>query len=184
MKALVCYADGSEDIEVTSITDILTRGGVEVTKAAVKPEGVEVTLAHGTRVVCDKNIADCTDTYDVIAVPGGLQGAEHCRDCPVLTEKLKAQHAAGRYAAAICAAPGFVLATHGIISDEVKATGYPGCADNIKNYCPDGAVVDEAAKVITGKGPAFSFAFAFKILECLKGSDVAAQVKAGMLYQD
>ena len=181
--ALVGYANGSEDLEVTAAADILARGGVQVVKAAVVEQGLTVTLAHGTQVVCDANIADCKDQYDVIVIPGGLQGAENCRDCPILLQLLQKQQAEGRYIAAICAAPGFVLAHHGIITDKVKATGYPGCADNIKCYCEDGAVVDEDAKIITGKGPAFAMDFAFKILDCLQGPAVTAQVKQGMLYQ-
>lgn len=184
--ALVVYADGTEDLEVTSVTDVLTRGGIKVTKAAVRADGAcEVTLSHGTRVICDQNISDCRgSTYDVIVVPGGLPGAETCGSCPVLRDLLLEQHQAGRLTAAICAAPGFVLARHGIISDKVEATGYPGCADNIVKYNPAGVVFDEAANVITGKGPAFALAFAFKILECVQGPETAAQVKKGMLYTD
>lgn len=184
-KALVIYANGSEDMEVTASADILARGGVEVTRAALNDTGSrEVTLAHGTVVVCDKNLNDCTDTYDVIVIPGGLQGSEHCRDSKVLTDMLKAQHAAGRYVAAICAAPGFVLATHGIIDDTTKATGYPGCSDNIKCYENAPCVVDADKKVITGRGPAYSMVFGFAILETLKGKAVCDQVKAGMLFPD
>lgn len=182
--ALICYANGSEDIEVTAPADILTRGGVKVTRAAVCAHGVQVTLAHGTTVLCDKNIADCQDAYDVIVIPGGLPGSEHCRDCAPLIALLKQQQAAGRFIAAICAAPGFVLTHHGIITDKVQATGYPGCADNIKSYVSAGVVYDKDAKIITGKGPAFSLPFAYQILTCVAGEAVTAQVKAGMLYTD
>ena len=87
-KALVVYANGSEDMEVTAVTDILNRGKVKVIKAAVAKDGVEVTLAHGTKVICDENIASCNDVYDAIVIPGGLNGANNCRDCDVLIEKL------------------------------------------------------------------------------------------------
>lgn len=46
-KALVIYANGSEDLEVTAIADVLARGQVEVTKAALTASGVEVKLSHG-----------------------------------------------------------------------------------------------------------------------------------------
>ncbi len=180
--ALVCYADGSEDLEVTAAADILARGGIAVTKAAVVKEGLQVTLAHGTQVICDKNIADCKASFDVIVIPGGLPGSEHCRDCPILIPLLKEQRAAGRWIAAICAAPGFVLAHHGIIDDKVKATGYPGCTDGITNYTAEGVTVDDGAKIVTGKGPAFALDFGFAILECLQGKETADQVKSGMLY--
>ena len=86
-KALVVYANGSEDMEVTAVTDILNRGKVKVIKAAVAKDGVEVTLAHGTKVICDENIASCNDVYDAIVIPGGLNGANNCRDCDVLIEE-------------------------------------------------------------------------------------------------
>lgn len=185
MKALVVYANGSEDIEVNAPADILVRGGVAVTRAALAPAGEQVTLAHGTRVLCDVNLEQVKgESFDVIVIPGGLQGSENCRDSATLIAMLKAQKAAGRYIAAICAAPGFVLATHDIIDDSVQATGYPGCADNIKNYVTDGVVVDAKAKIITGQGPAFSLPFGYAILEALQGTEVCAKVKAGMLYKD
>lgn len=181
--ALVCYADGSEDIEVTAITDILNRGGVKVVKAAVAESGrTTVTLAHGSVITTDKNIADCTDTYDLIAIPGGLAGSEACRDCEILINKLKSQKNAGRYIGAICAAPGFVLSTHGLIGN-ARATGYPGCkTDTIINYCTDGVVTDSDARLVTGQGPAYALDFALALLEALEGKDVADKVAGSMLH--
>lgn len=181
-KALVAYANGSEDMEVTAVASILCRGGVEVTRAAVVAEGKEVVLSHGQRTVCDANIADCKDQYDLIVIPGGLAGSQNCAANTVLVELLKAQKAAGRYLGAICAAPGFVLAHHGLIG-EAKATGYPGCSDNIKNYTGEGATIDADAKIVTGKGPAFAIDFGLACLSVLVPAETLAQVKAGMLYQ-
>ncbi len=182
---LVIYANGSEDIEVTTQTDILTRGGVKVTKAALCDEGTTVTLAHGTKVICDANLEDCKDSlYDLIVIPGGLDGSIACRDSATLIKMLKAQKARGAYIGAICAAPGFVLGTHGIIGENDLATGYPGCTDTIKNLSTVGVVVNKEAKIITGKGPAFSFAFGYAMLEALMGKEVCDKVKDGMLYTD
>ncbi len=179
-KALVIYANGSEDMEVTAITDVLSRGNVAVTKAAVADSGCTVSLAHGTTVICDKNILDCKDDYDVIAIPGGLTGATNCRDCDLLISMLKKQKQEKRLIAAICAAPGFVLAHHGLIIDE-KATGYPGCADNIKNYTNKGVEISDDHLIITGKGPAFAIDFALAILKELQGEECMQQVAKGML---
>lgn len=183
--ALVIYANGSEDIEVTASADVLNRGGVKVTRAAVNNDGSKnVILAHGTAVVCDVNINDVHDSYDVIVIPGGLAGSEHCRDSHVLIEKLKQQKAQGRLIAAICAAPGFVLQTHGLLANGVKATCYPGCNDSgIENLSPDGVVHDEAAHIITGKGPGFAMYFALTILEALAGRSVRDSVAKDMLLQ-
>lgn len=180
-SALVIYANGSEDLEVTALTDILNRGGVTVTKAALNDDhSLNVVLAHGTKVVCDKNLADCTDDYSVIAIPGGLTGAENCRDSKTLIDKLQKQQENGGYIAAICAAPGFVLATHGLIG-AAQATGYPGCSDNIANYVNKGVVTDKEHKLITGQGPAYCMEFALAVLEALTDKKTADEVRGGML---
>lgn len=181
--ALLMYAHGSEDLEITASADILNRGGVRVTRVAVNDDGSKtVILAHGTIVVCDVNVHDVKGTYDAIVIPGGLAGSEHCRDSHVLVQLLKQQKAEGRLIAAICAAPGFVLQTHGILAGGVRATCYPGCNDSgIEGLQPDGVVYDEAANVVTGKGPGFALDFALKILEILAGKETRDRVAAGML---
>ncbi len=180
--ALVAFANGSEDMEATAVASILARGGVEVTRAAVTPDGSkEVVLSHGMHVTCEKHIKDCTGPYDMIVVPGGLEGSKTCGACPALEKLLKEQKAAGRYIAAICAAPGFVLEKHGLIGD-APATGYPGCSDNIKNYTGDRTTTDKDAKIVTGKGPALAIDFGLACLEVLVPAETFAQVKAGMLY--
>lgn len=180
--ALVAFANGSEDMEATSVASILERGGVKVTRAAITTDGsLDVVLAHGMKVHCDAHITACTGTYDMIVIPGGLDGANNCQACEPLVQKLKEQKAAGRYVAAICAAPGFVLAYHGLIG-ESPATGYPGCCDNIKNYTGAHTTIDRDAKIVTGKGPAMAIEFGLACLEVLVPAETLAQVKAGMLY--
>ena len=43
--------------------------------------------------------------FDLVALPGGMPGAEHLRDCEPLAAILRDQHARGGPVAAICAAP-------------------------------------------------------------------------------
>lgn len=179
--ALVAFANGSEDMEATSVASILERGGVKVTRAAITTDGtLDVVLSHGMKVHCDAHINDCTGAYDMIVIPGGLEGATNCANCEPLVQKLKAQKASGHYIAAICAAPGFVLAHHGLIG-ESPATGYPGCSDNIKNYTGAHTTTDRAAKIVTGKGPAMAIEFGLACLEVLVPAETFAKVKAGML---
>ena len=181
-SALLIYADGSEDLEITAAADILKRGGVEVIRAALtdNPDKI-VTLAHGTKVICDKTLGECDELYDVVVIPGGLKGSEACRDSERLIDILAEHKRRGRHIAAICAAPGFVLHTHGFL-DGVKATCYPGCNDaRIQNLKQDGVVYDERAKIVTGKGPGYAVEFALKILEILQGRYIRDRVAAGML---
>ena len=183
-QALLAYANGSEDIEITAVADVLSRGGLNITKAAVAPSGtVEVKLAHGTRVVCDRNIEDCSGRYDVIVIPGGLKGAQACADSAKLKALLQDQQEHSRLIAAICAAPGFVLAHDGIITTQ-RATGYPGCTDGISNCTTKGVEISEDGLIITGKGPAYSLRFALAILKALEGPVIAQKVAAGMLMNE
>lgn len=184
VRALVAYANGSEDMEVTSAASILDRGGVQITRAAVTSDGsTKVTLSHGTVVNCDGHIsAFAQEQFDMIVIPGGLPGSNNCADNADLVKLLHKQQAEDRYIAAICAAPGFVLAKHGLISSG-PATGYPGCCDNIKNYTSAGTTIDQEHKIVTGKGPAFSIDFGLACLSVLVDAETLAKVKAGMLYE-
>lgn len=184
-KALVVYANGSEAIEVTAITDILKRVGVNVTTATVNENSDKtVELANGTKVIVDKNISEVKDdTFDVIAIPGGIDGSNNCKNSSVLIDMLKKQESEKRYRAAICAAPGYVLGSHNLIGN-AKATGYPGCDTGIKNYVSsDGVVFDKDYNLITGQGPAYSMDFAFTIASVLVDNDTLQKVKLGMLHK-
>ena len=182
-NALLVYANGSEDLEITAPCDVLKRGGIQVTRAAIcAGHGKAVTLSHGTQVVCDCNLEDVDEIYDVIVIPGGLPGATYCHDSAKLADLLSAQKKANRYIAAICAAPGFVLAAHGLIG-QAKATGYPGCEQGIANYTGNGVEVVPEAHLITGKGPGYALDFALAILEALTDRRTADSVAAGMLYE-
>ena len=103
-KVLVPIANGTEEIEAACIIDTLRRAGAEVTVASV--DDLQVTASRGMKLVADARISDCvSQTYDCIALPGGMPGAEHLRDSAPLIEKLKQQKQAGRLYGAICASP-------------------------------------------------------------------------------
>ena len=89
-KVLVPIADGSEEIEAVCIIDTLRRGGAELTVASVGK--LQVTASRGVKIVADARIGDCvSQTYDCIALPGGMPGAEHLRDSVALIDLLKKQ---------------------------------------------------------------------------------------------
>ena len=82
-KALVAYANGSEDMEVTAVASILCRGGVEVVRAAIIPEGKEIVLSHGQRTLCDvKYYAVQGATIRSDRSPRGLRGLQELRGLP------------------------------------------------------------------------------------------------------
>ncbi|CAJ1454162.1 unnamed protein product [Effrenium voratum] len=121
-RVLVPIAADSEEIETACITDVLTRAGAKVTVASCSGD-LEVRMSRGLKILADQHIGDCVGEYDVIALPGGMPGAEHLRDCKKLEAMLKEQKSSGRLTAAVCASPAVVFAHHGLL--EKSATSYP-----------------------------------------------------------
>ncbi|RHY30975.1 hypothetical protein DYB32_003883, partial [Aphanomyces invadans] len=65
-------ANGSEEIETVSLQDVLVRGGVQVTLAAVGgDEHNVVKMSRGLHIKADVAIGECTDLdFDLIVLPG------------------------------------------------------------------------------------------------------------------
>ena len=181
-SALVIMANGAEDVETISVTDILSRGGIKVTTAAVSDSSTEISTAHGLTIKTDILLKNANDNYDVVVVPGGYDGSINCRKSELVGNILKKQRERGALIAAICAAPGFVLAHHGILDNTTVATGYPGTTDEIPVKSDKDVVIDPVNKIITAQGPAFAAKFAITILAVLKDVDTANKVASGMLY--
>ena len=86
-----------------------------------------------------------------------------------------------KYIGAICASPAMVLKSAGIEEDKY-ITSYPGEEfENMlekANYVEELVVVD--GNLITSRGPATTFLFAYKLVEILGGD--AESLKNGMLW--
>jgi len=174
---LVVIADGTEELEAVTIIDVLRRAKADVTVASVGNK--QVTASRGVNLVADVAISDCVgNTYDLIALPGGMPGAEHLRDSSQLTDMLKAQAASGRLYAAICASPAIALKPHGLLKDK-KATCYPSLLSELENAKQEKVVVD--ANCITSQGPATALEFALKLTELLFDKQKSHEVAKAML---
>jgi 4-methyl-5(b-hydroxyethyl)-thiazole monophosphate biosynthesis len=180
-KVLVPIADGTEEIEAVCIIDTLRRAGAEVTVASVGE--LQITASRGTKLVADTRIAErAGGIYDCIALPGGMPGAEHLRDCPPLIAMLKQQKQSGRLYAAICASPAVALQPHGLLQ-KVKATCFPGFRDKLDPaYASDDRVVVDG-HCVTSHGPGTAIEFALKLVELLFGVQKAREVAGTMLVQ-
>lgn len=122
--------------------------------------------------------------FDVLVLPGGLGGAKTLAASKEVGELLKAQESAGRFIAAICAAP-TALRAHGIGFGK-SLTSYPSVKECLVEggkyqYKEDKVVVD--GKLITSRGPGTAFDFALNIVEQLQGKEKAVQVAKAMLLE-
>lgn len=179
-RVLVPLAAGCEELEAVTIIDLLRRAGIDVVTAGLEPGLVKAS--HGTQLMPDTTLdAALHEDYDMLVLPGGMPGAQHLKDDPRVIGLVQNMAAAGRYTAAICAAP-TVLAAAGVLSGKI-ATGYPGFLEkmhlNDVTLCTDAVVHD--GQVITSRGPGTAMDFALYLIETLVGTGKREQVAAALV---
>lgn len=179
-SVLIPLAPGFEDLEAVTLSDLLRRAGIEVVVAGLQ-RGL-IQGSRGIRIEPDAYLDDVlARDFDLIALPGGLPGAEHLRDDARVQALLKKMAAAGRYTTAICAAP-MALAKAGLL-DGKQATAYPGVLDglNLANTrsLANAVVVD--GKVVTSQGPGTAMDFALTLIELLTNKAMRQQVESGLV---
>ncbi len=168
-RVLVPLAQGCEELEAVTITDLLVRAGVDVTTAGLDDQ--PVTASRGTRIIPDTTIDAVLDqTFDLVVLPGGLPGADHLRDDARVQTLLKNHAASGKYIGAICAAPKAVAAA-GLL-DGKKATAYPGVLEALEDNAINvsSAAVEIDGKIVTSRGPGTAMEFALTLIELLEGA--------------
>ena len=170
-RALVVLAEGFEDIEAVAPIDVLTRVGVEVTVASLKPG--EVRAAYGSKLVPDTTLAEVSDSFDAVICPGGKANARALADSEQLRELIVNYFDSGKLVAAICAAPSHVLGESAQILKDKTATGDPGFMEKLSQHAArttDGPVCVDG-NVVTATGPGSALAFALTVASQLVGDD-------------
>ena len=179
---LLAVADGSEEIELITLVDVLRRAEVDVTMVSVMSQR-QITGAHNVQLRADALMADVMDQeFDAIVLPGGMPGATHISECTALVSMLKEQQSRGELVAAICASPAVVLAKHGMLEGR-RAVAYPGFEEGLTDAGAELVVenVVHDGNIITSRGPATAMEFALYLVQVLVGEAKAAEVKAGLL---
>jgi len=167
-QVLVPLAQGCEELEAITITDLLVRAGIEVTTAGLDKQ--PVTASRGITIIPDTSIDAVLDkTYDLIVLPGGLPGADHLRDDENIQKLLKNHADKGKYIGAICAAPKAVAAA-GLLEGR-KATAYPGVLEALGNEQIDvkDSAIEIDGNIVTSRGPGTAMDFALTLIELLEG---------------
>ena len=121
--------------------DVLRRAGAEVTVASVMPQE-RITASRGVSIHADCLLDDCAEKqWGLIALPGGMPGAEHFHNCELLIKMLREQLDVGAWLGAICASPAVVLGRHGLLRD-YRATCHSAFSGELRGRAKE--VIDEA----------------------------------------
>lgn len=179
---MVCIllGNGFEEAEALVPADLLRRAGVDVSLTAL--QGKEVTGGHGITVLADLELSQVDpDTVELVFLPGGLGGVDALSHCPPALDLIRTLYEKGRYVAAICAAP-TLLAALGLLEGR-RAVCYPGMEDKMAGaLVQKGSPVVEDGTLITGEAAGSAFTFGLKLVEILKGTATAEQIKEGVHY--
>lgn len=181
-KVAVVFADGCEEVEGLSVVDVLRRLGIPTDMVGLTSR--DVMGDHKIKLTCDKVVDDSLLDYDLVAFPGGMTGSANLRDNQKLRDLMVKRHENGQWDAAMCAAPR-ALARYGVLAD-ADYTIFPGLDSETRkdeptgNFKEDITVTDQKHKILTSRGPATAWAFAYAIAETL-GYDTK-DLKHGMLY--
>ncbi len=169
---LVLLADGFEEIEALAPVDLLRRAGVDVTVASLS-EGVHATGRSGITVHGDTTLAEVrTQDFDLLFLPGGA-GVKHLRADPRVRELVLRQHAAGRWLAAICAAP-TVLHDCGLLAGR-RYTAHFSVASELPAILAQERIVTDG-KITTSRGAGTSVEFGLHLVSLLTGPAKSADI--------
>jgi len=169
---LALLADGLEEIELLTPVDVLRRAGAEVTLAALG-EGIHVTGRSGVTLHADTTLAAAmTRDYDCLFLPGGA-GTAALRADPRVRRLVLAQAAAGRWLAAICAAPA-VLHDAGLLAGRRYTAHFSVAGELPAILAGERTVAD--GRILTARGAGTALDFGLLLVERLIAPEKAAEV--------
>lgn len=179
-QVLVPVGHGTEEMEAVIIVDVLRRAGASVSVASVEATK-EVVCSRGVRIVADALIEDVKgQSWDLIACPGGMPGAEKLRDSSTLESIVRSQRDQNKLYAAICATPVVFFQAKGLMEGK-KGTAHPAFSDKLmdKSSAEERVVVD--GNLTTSRGPGTAFEFALSLVSQLYGPEKASEVAKPMV---
>ena len=177
----VLFGTGFEEIEAVTPCDLLRRAGIEVRLIGV--DGKIVTGGHGIAIECDGTLEDVDLAQrEMIVLPGGSVGVASLRASEQALELVRAFSDAGKYVAAICAAPTILAQLH--LTDGRLVTLYPGLEDQMGSsiLVPETEAVQDG-KLITGTSAGCAIDFSLQLITALKGKAAAEEVAQAIVYR-
>ncbi len=171
-SVLVLLADGFEELETFAPVDLLRRGEVDVTVASLN-ENRHATGRSGITVHADAALSAVQGRLvDLVFLPGGA-GVKHLRGDPRVREIVLQHHAAGRWLAAICAAP-TVLNDCGLLAGR-RYTAHFSVANELPAILAAERIVTDG-KITTSRGAGTAVEFGLYLVSLLTSPAKSAEI--------
>lgn len=180
-KVYLFLADGFEEIEALTVTDLLRRIRVDVEMVSIDG-ALTVKGAHGIEVKADLLFEEGKfDDGDMLVLPGGMPGTRNLLNHKGLADIIHIYNVEEKYLAAICAAPS-VFGAFGILKGR-KATCFPGFEQKLTGakLVNDRVVMD--GHVITSRGMGTAIDFGLKLVELLADEETASELASTIQYK-
>ncbi len=179
-KVLIFLAEGHEEIEALTVVDLLRRAKIDIDTVSITGNR-QVTGSHGITTTADKLIEEADfASADMLVLPGGMPGTLNLEACQLLMEQVHAFNDAGKYIAAICAAP-TVFGRAGLLKGK-KACCYPDMEGDLLEAEVSYDDVNVAGNVITSRGMGTAIEFGLTIIEVFQGKEAADAMAAKIVY--
>jgi len=180
-KIAIFFAEGYEEIEALTVVDMCRRAKLEIDMVSVTGEKT-VKGAHKIDVAMDKLFEEADfKEYDMLILPGGMPGTRNLEAHEGLMAQVDAFQAAGKYLAAICAAPS-VLGHRGVLKGK-EACCYPSFESHLEGAKVTFEPVAVAGNVITSRGMGTAIEFSLAIIEALCGKELADKLAGDIIYR-
>jgi 4-methyl-5(b-hydroxyethyl)-thiazole monophosphate biosynthesis len=160
---LVILADGFEELEAFAPVDLLRRAEIEVTVASLN-DNRHATGRSGITAHADSALSSVQGRlFDLLFLPGGA-GVKLLRSDPRVRDLVLQHHAAGRWLAAICAAP-TVLNDCGLLAGR-RYTAHFSVADELPAIQAGERIVTDG-KITTSRGAGTAVDFGLHLVSVL-----------------
>lgn len=180
-EVLIPIANGSEEMEIIILVDILRRAKINVVLASVE-KSLTILGSQRMKIVADKSITSASDSiYDLIILPGGPAGAERLHRSRILKKLLKQQMQAGRMYGGVSSALK-VLQQQGLLEDKTVTTHHAVASELTCQVIDQPKVVIDR-NLITGKGLGTVVDYALAIIRKFFGHGRAKAVANGIVFE-
>ncbi len=179
-KVNIFFATGYEEVEALTVVDLLRRAGIETDMISVTGD-LNVTSSHDVTVKMDRLFEQADENADMLVLPGGMPGTTNLAQHKGLADMINRFNEAGKYIAAICAAP-TVYGKMGLLEGK-NATCFPGMESDLRgaNKLTDKVVID--GNVITSRGLGTAIDFGLALVALLKGIGTAEELASKIVYK-